>query len=53
MFYSRGEVLSDQFDHFKNVPGVLKCIINHNSFSQTWGSQTGGGGEGGGHYWRQ
>ena len=30
----------------KNVPNVLKCKINHNFFSQTWGSQTGGRGGG-------
>ena len=28
----------------KNVPKVLKCKINHNFFSQTWRSQTGGRG---------
>ena len=98
MFYNRGEVFSDQFDHFKlilfwvpecsfckknitkrdkvgifrlrggvgspvptstnhnttqkvnifvktkNVPNVLKCKINQNLFSQTWGSQTRGRG---------
>ena len=31
----------------KNVPNVLKCKINLNLFSQTWGSQTGGRGWGG------